>query len=98
MLFRSGAEAGPVGVQLLQIRQKMLNVNLTGTADDQKAAAADYAAAGAKMAAVEAGAFAKVFALLRPNQQNNAPQAFALLGGFFQPQGGTRGGGRGGRQ
>jgi hypothetical protein len=94
-IFNAAArEAAPIGVELLQIRQRMLNAALSGTPDDVKAASDAYAAAEAKMAAVEAGTFAKVYALLTPKQQSNAPQAFALMAGFFQSQGAGRRGGR----
>src|SRR5438132_14414436 len=61
-----------------------------------KAAVDAYAAAAAKMAGVEARAFASVYATLKPNQQSNAPQAFALMAGMFQPAP-PRAGGRGQR-
>ena len=48
------------------------------------------------MAGIEASSFGKVCALLKPNQQSNAPQAFAVMTGIFQPAGAVRGG-RGGR-
>ena len=91
----AAAEAGPVGVQLLQIRQRILNAHLNGTPDDAKTAQAEYATAQAKMAAIEANTFAKVYGLLKPNQQKDADKAFALMAGFFQSQGAARG--RGGR-
>lgn len=97
-IFTAAAkDAAPVGVELLQLRQKMLNVALSGTPEEMKAAGEAYAASAAKMAAIEASTFAKVYALLDPKQQSNAPQAFALLAGFFQSQASGRGG-RGGRQ
>ena len=36
------------------------------------------------MAGIEAAAFAKTYATLKPNQQPNATQAFALMAGIFQ--------------
>jgi hypothetical protein len=89
-------EASPVGTEMLQLRQKLLNVDLGSAPDDRKAVLDAYAAAAAKMGGVESRAFAKVYDLLKPNQQGNAAQAFALLTGFFQPAGAM--GGRGGRQ
>jgi hypothetical protein len=91
----AASEAGAVGAQILQIRQRILNAELSGSADDVKAATADYVTAEAKMAAIEANAFSKVLALTKPNQQKDAAQAFALLAGFFQRAAAT--GGRGGR-
>jgi hypothetical protein len=45
------------------------------------------------MARIEATTFAKVYGLLKPNQQAKAPQAFAEMAGFFQstPNAGGRG-------
>jgi hypothetical protein len=51
-----------------------------------------YAVSAARMASIETAAFQKVYALLEPNQQSRAPQAFELMAGFFQ-SGPVRGGG-----
>lgn len=91
----AASQAGPIGLQLLQIRQRILNGGLSGTPDDVKAATAEYVAVETKMATIEANAFAKVLALTKPNQQKDAPQAFAILAGFFQRT--AAAGGRGGR-
>jgi hypothetical protein len=76
-----------------------LNAARANHPDDVKAAQNAYAEAAAKVAATEASVFAKVYALLKPNQQKDAPQAFALLAGLFSnasaPAGGGRGGARG---
>lgn len=98
ILNAAAAEAAPVGVQLLQIRQKLLNAELNGAPEAVKAATEEYVAAEAKMAAIEGSAFSKVLALLKPNQRSNSKniaEAFALMAGFFQSQGAARG--RGGR-
>jgi hypothetical protein len=52
----------------------------------------------AQMTAMEAEAFGKIYAGLKPNQQKNAAQAFELMAGMFMPQmagGAGRGMGRG---
>jgi hypothetical protein len=90
-------EARPIGSEMLQLRQKLLRVDLGETTDDRKAVLDAYTAAAIRMSGVEARTFAKVYSMLKPNQQSNAAQAFALMTGFFQPAGAT-GGGRGGRQ
>ena len=46
---------------------------------------ADYAAAAAQMTRVEAEAFGKIYALLKPNQQAKSEQAFELMAGMFAP-------------
>ena len=89
-------EAAPIGVQMLQLRQQLVNLELGKKPDEMKAVVDAYAAAAAKMAGVEARAFASVYATLKPNQQSNAPQAFALMAGMFQPPP-PRAGGRGQR-
>ncbi len=96
-IFTAAAkEASPVAVEMLQLRQKMLNVALSGNPEDQKAVEGAYTVAAAKMTGIETSAFAKVYAGLKPNQQSNAAQAFALIAGFFQAAG-PSGGGRGQR-
>ena len=62
------------------------------TGDDLNKALADYAAAAAQMTKVEAEAFAKIYALLKPNQQAKADQAFELMAGMFAGGQGGRGG------
>jgi hypothetical protein len=93
-------EAAPLGQRMLALRQQMINVALANKPDEMKPVTDAYAAAAAQMAGVEARAFAKVYATLKPNQQSNAPQAFALMAGMFQapatPGKGARGGQRGG--
>lgn len=81
-------EAAPVGQQMLVLRQQIVNVALAGKPqDDQKPLVDAYKAQAAKMAAIEARAFSKVYAVLKPNQQSNATEAFALMAGIFEPQG-----------
>jgi hypothetical protein len=92
-IFNAAAvEAAPVGREMLQIRQTLLNVELNDAADQRQAVIDAYAAAAARMASIETAAFQKVYALLEPNQQSRAPQAFELMAGFFQ-SGPVRGGG-----
>ena len=88
-------EAAPVGQQMLQLRQQIVNLELAKKAPEMKAAVDAYAAAAEKMTAIEVRAFAKVYATLKPNQHSNASQAFAMMAGIFQPS--MSGGGRGRR-
>ena len=69
---------------------------ITGKAseDEVKKMLGEYVAVSATMTGIEADAFAKIYALLKPNQQAKAPQAFELLAGMFAG-GGNQGGGRG---
>ena len=96
-LFNAAASgAAPIGVELLQLRQKLLNLELQGQTAEMKPVLEAITVASAKMSRIEATTFAKVYALLKPNQQSRAPQAFAQMAGFFQSTPSGRGG-RGGR-
>jgi len=70
---------------------------ITGKAgqDEVKKMLDEYAAVSATMTGIEADVFAKIYALLKPNQQSKAPQAFELLAGMFDGGGMQGGGGRG---
>ena len=104
ILTSAATQAAPSAALMLQARQRLLNALRANREDEIKAAQDAYASAAADVARIESTAFAKVNALLKPNQQKEAPQAFALIAGLFSnvPAGGgpARGGsrGRGGRQ
>lgn len=85
ILSDASKEAAPIGQQMLLLRQQLVNLAIADKTEDMKPVVAAYRAAAAKMTGVEARAFAKVYATLKPNQQSNAPQAFAIMGGMFQP-------------
>jgi hypothetical protein len=74
---------------------------ITGKAsdDDIQKLLAEYTKVNATMTGIEAEAFGKVYALLKPNQQSKAPQAFELMAGMFAGggMGGGMGRGRGGQ-
>jgi hypothetical protein len=93
-------EAGPIGQQMMQLRQRLLNDMLSKRTEDVKPALEAYTEAAAKMTGLEVKAFTKVYEALKPNQQSGGPQAFAAIAGVFQPAspGGGRRGGRGGAQ
>ena len=90
----AATDAVPIGQELTQLRQRLVNIHLTGRADDLAAAVEATVTSAAKMAALEARAFASVYELLEPKQQPKAAEAFALMAGLFQPS--TRGGRGGG--
>ena len=74
----------------LEITEAMLN----GKSDDDVKKAEDgYSAEVAKLTGLEAKTFAKIYALLKPNQQSKAPQAWDLMADIFSA--GGRGAGRG---
>jgi hypothetical protein len=82
---------------MLLARQRMLNAARASLPEEVKAAQDAYTGAAATVAGVEASAFAKVYALLKPNQQKDAPDAFALIAGLLSnpAAGGARGQGGG---
>ena len=87
-------KAAPTRDLLTKGRVAIANA-ITGKAgdDDFKAIMGEYTAANATMTGIEAEAFGKVYALLKPNQQSKAPQMFELITGMFA--GGGLGGGMG---
>jgi hypothetical protein len=95
LLMDASREAAPVGQKLLELRQTLINLELQKKTDEIPAAVDAYTTAAAQMAAIEARTFAKIYAMLKPNQQPNATQAFAIMAGIFQPSLASGGGGRG---
>jgi len=65
-----------------------------GSEEDLKKLMGEYTTVCATMTGIEAEAFGKLYALLKPNQQAKAPQAFELMAGMFAG-GGMPGGGAG---
>src|SRR5262245_9176304 len=103
LLMDASRDAAPVGQKLLELRQRLINLELQKKPEEIAPVVEAYAVAAAEMAAIEARTFAKIYAMLKPNQQSNAPQAFAIMSGMFQPPpprggGGGRGAQRGGGQ
>lgn len=97
ILSAAATEAGPIAQQMLQARQRILNAARASRPDEVTAAQTAYASSAAKMAGIEARAFAQVLALLKPQQQKEAPAAFALLAGLFSKTTPGMAGARGGR-
>ena len=99
LLMDASRDAAPVAQKVLDIRLRLGNLALQNKPDEMPAATEAYAAAATEMAAIEARAFTKIYAMLKPNQQPNAAQAFAMMAGIFQLSPGRgRGGQRGGGQ
>ena len=97
ILSDASKEAAPVGQQMLQLRQQLVNLALANKAEEMKPVVDAYTVAAARMTGIEARVFAKVYATLKPSQQSNAPQAFAIMAGMFQPAAPRGGGPRGQR-
>jgi len=71
-----------------------------GSPEDLKKILTEFSMVEATMIGIEADAFGKIVALLKPNQQSKAAQAFPLMVGMFDgslPDGGGRGPGGPGR-
>jgi hypothetical protein len=77
--------AAPMREQLMTGRQVMAQAMIGKKSDDEiNKYVQMYAQVAAQMTAIEAKTFTKVCAMLKPNQQKNAPQAFELMAGIFQ--------------
>ncbi len=81
--------------ELFLTRQQLLNLNLTNKTAEKAPVLQAYVAGSTKMAAAEAATFAKVYAVLKQNQQSRAPSAFAQMAGFFFPPTNAGAAGRG---
>ncbi len=85
-IMNSGREeAKPVQEAMIKLRGQLASAMVQGAADaDMKKAMDNYAAAAAQMTAIEAKAYGKLYAILKPNQQSKGPQAFELMAGLFE--------------
>jgi len=88
-------DAAPIAQEMLELRQRLVNLELTNRTAETAPVLAAYADAATKMAALETRVFQEVFATLTPGQKQKAGEAFAVMAGFFQSSGG-RGGRRSG--
>jgi hypothetical protein len=97
ILMETAKKASPVAEQLGRGRQMIGTAILQKKSDEEIKQLTDlYAKVSAQMTALEAEAFGKIYATLKPNQQKNAAQQFDLLSGIFVPQAAAgRGAGRG---
>jgi hypothetical protein len=89
-------ESAPLRQQMAQGRAAIANSMLgSKSVDDQKKAMDAYASMVAQETGIETKAFAKVCAMLKPNQTGKAAAAFEAMAGIFNASPG--GGGRRGR-
>lgn len=93
-------ESLPVRQELEKSRVAIASALIDGkSADEVKKTMDDYTSAAAQLTGVEAKAFSKLYASLKPNQQPKAGQAFDLLAQVLDPPASGERGGRGrGRQ
>jgi len=98
ILQATNEKAAPVRDQLAKGRATIANALMAKTSEeDIKKLMAAYTQVATMMTQVEAEAFGKIYATLKPNQQSKAPQAFELMAGMFSgTTAGAGGRGRGG--
>ena len=96
-IFREVLEkSAPVRAQIDTSRANLAGAMIQGqSADEIKKMTEAHAALEAQMDLIEADAFSKIYAMLKPNQQPKAGQAFELMAGYFDRFGGGGGGGGG---
>jgi len=96
ILTAAAQQASQIRTQIDKSRVDLAGAIIEGKSPDeiQKLVEA-HTALQAQLDGVEADAFSKVFATLKPNQQSKAGQAFELMAGMLDRQSG--GGGRRGR-
>jgi hypothetical protein len=89
-------ESAPVREQMDKSRVAVGAALIDGkTGDELKKLTDDVTSASAQLIVVEAKAFSKIYASLKPNQQAKAGQAFELLAETIDRPGGGRSGGGG---
>jgi hypothetical protein len=96
ILSDAAQKARPVASQIQNGRQQIATAILQKKTDDEmKPLMEAYTAVCGQMTSIEADAFGKIYATLKPNQQKNAAQAFETMEGVFMPAPGVgRGAGR----
>jgi len=91
-------ESVPMRQELEKSRVAIASALIDGkSADEVKKTMDDYTSAAAQMTGVEAKAFSKLYASLKPNQQPKAGQSFDLLAQVLDGPASGGSGGRGGR-
>jgi hypothetical protein len=101
MFLAALEQSAPLRDQMSKGRVAIAGAMIEGkSGDDLKKLLDDYTSLAAQMTDIDAQTFGKVYAILKPNQQPKAAQAFELLVAILEPPaGGGRTGGRGrGRQ
>jgi hypothetical protein len=83
MFSAVATEAQPIERELMRARLRMVQV--ADNPAELKAATEAFAAAEAKMVAIEVKAFRELQAMLKPNQLSKSVEAFGLMAGLFNP-------------
>ena len=87
----AATDAAPIAQEMIQLRQKLVNLELTNKTDEMPPVHEAYIAAATKMAGIEALVFDKVYTVLQPYQRSKAADAFTFMAGFFQTAAGRSG-------
>jgi hypothetical protein len=96
ILSNANEKAATVRNQINQQRQVVAQAMLAKASPEEiKKTLADYATVSAQMTGIESDAFGKIYAILKPNQQAKAAQAFEIMAGMFMGNPGGGGMGRG---
>ena len=77
-------EATPVKDQMEKGRLAVAQAVAGGKQDEIDGSVKSYAAAETQMAGIEMNAFAKIYKLLDKEQQQKAPQIYAMMPGIFK--------------
>ena len=97
ILSATAERAGSVRLELDKARADLAGALIDGKpADEVAKLTAGIGAASAKMTKIEADAFGKICAMLKPNQTAKAGQAFELMASLFTGPPRAGGAGRGG--
>ena len=89
-------ESAPLRQQLAHSKAAIANAILGGKSEDDLKKIMDaYTSVVAQETGIETKAFAKVYAMLKPNQQGKAAAVFELMAGIFNAPAGGAGGRRG---
>jgi hypothetical protein len=83
ILSAARERAMSVRTEMDKARADLAGAMIDGNPDNVAKLTANYAGVAAKMTAIEADAFGKIYAELKPNQQGKAEQAFELMAGVF---------------
>jgi hypothetical protein len=83
ILSAARERAMSVRTEMDKARADLAGAMIDGSPEKVSNFTAAYATVAAKMTAIEADAFGKIYAELKPNQQGKAEQAFELMAGVF---------------
>jgi hypothetical protein len=95
LIMEAGQETAPLQQQLLKAREGLAGALIANPGSQMDQLLAQYTPLAVQLAAVEARTFGKICALLKPNQQARAGQAFESYVALYEPS--MNRGRRGGR-